>query len=49
MKTFEIESIKGRRTIVKQCETLQDAITWAQNHCDLSLEPWTVAESKVQL
>lgn len=46
MPMFEIESVRGKRTILKQAETLKEAITWAQNHCDLSLEPWTVEEVK---
>lgn len=46
MKTFIISSDKAKREIVKKAETLRDAITWAQNNCDLSFEPWEVREVK---
>ena len=49
MKTFTISSNKARREIIKRAETLEDAITWTQNNCDLSMEPWEVVESKIQL
>ena len=49
MKIFIISSNKARKEIIKQAETLEDAITWTENNCDLSMEPWEVVESKIQL
>ena len=51
MSTFIVTSEKtgARITIPEHVQTIRDAVTWAQNYCDLSQEPWTVTESKIQL
>ena len=44
MKTYTISSDKARREIIIKRETIQEAIEWAQNNCDLSFEPWIVTQ-----
>ena len=45
-KIFIISSDKAKREIVKNFSGIKEAITWAQNYCDLSQEPWIVEEAK---
>ena len=49
MNTYIISSDKARREIIIKKETVEEAIEWAQNNCDLSFEPWTVTKSTIQL
>jgi hypothetical protein len=45
IKTFSVSSEKARKEIIKNAYDIDEAITWAQNHCDLSQEPWKVKET----
>lgn len=40
------ETTGARITIPEHVQTIRDAVTWAQNYCDLSQEPWNVEQIK---
>jgi hypothetical protein len=40
------EKTGAKITIPEHVQKIRDAVTWAQNYCDLSQEPWNVEQVK---